>query len=167
MTLSIPKINFYVYHSIVLDIITREINCCCWWGNLFLLLLLRLYSVGDTWMNKYGALVEWYCQEKPEVLTEKPVPVTLNPMRNPHSLAVILTNWGNLWSYKVSRQVLLLHQHAWYTGAWGQKLFLQKALMWTFCKQIKTIFKLQKKKKNPLIFTTNTWIFHEIFKMLF
>jgi hypothetical protein len=121
-TLSVPKINFYVYHPIVLDIITREINCCCWQGNLYLLLLLRLDSADDTWMNEYGALVEWYCQEKTEVLTKKPVPVTLNPMRNPHRLAVVLTDWGNLWSYKVSRQVLLLQQHALYTASWGQKL---------------------------------------------
>jgi len=31
-----------------------------------------LYSVGGRWMNEYGAMVEWYWQEKTEVLGEKP-----------------------------------------------------------------------------------------------
>ena len=30
-----------------------------------------LYSVGDRWMNEYGAMVEWYWQGKTEVLEEK------------------------------------------------------------------------------------------------
>jgi len=30
-----------------------------------------LYSVGDRWMNEYGAMVEWYWQGKTEVLGEK------------------------------------------------------------------------------------------------
>jgi len=34
-----------------------------------------LYSVGGSWMNEYGAMVEWYWQGKREVLGEKPVPV--------------------------------------------------------------------------------------------
>jgi len=33
-------------------------------------------------MNGYGALVEWYCQGKPEVLGEKPVTVPLCPPEN-------------------------------------------------------------------------------------
>jgi len=30
-----------------------------------------LYSVGGRWMNEYGAMVEWYWQEKTEILWEK------------------------------------------------------------------------------------------------
>ena len=30
-----------------------------------------LYSVGGRWMSEYGAMVEWYWQEKTEVLGEK------------------------------------------------------------------------------------------------
>ena len=30
-----------------------------------------LYSLGDRWMNEYGAMVEWYWQVKTEVLGEK------------------------------------------------------------------------------------------------
>jgi len=30
-----------------------------------------LYSVGGRWMNEYGAMEEWYWQEKTEVLGEK------------------------------------------------------------------------------------------------
>ena len=30
-----------------------------------------LYSVGDRWMNEYGAMVEWYWQGKTDVLGEK------------------------------------------------------------------------------------------------
>jgi len=30
-----------------------------------------LYRIGGRWMNEYGAMVEWYWQEKSEVLREK------------------------------------------------------------------------------------------------
>ena len=36
--------------------------------------LLKLYNVGDRWMNDYGAPVECFWQGETEVLEENPVP---------------------------------------------------------------------------------------------
>lgn len=51
---------------------------------------LRLYSVGDTWRNVYGALVEWFWQGKTEVLEEKPGQILLLPPEIPRGLT---WNW--------------------------------------------------------------------------
>ena len=46
-----------------------------------------LYSVGGGWMDGYGAMVEWYWQDKSAVLGEKDIIVSLCPPQNPHGLA--------------------------------------------------------------------------------
>jgi hypothetical protein len=48
-----------------------------------------LYSVGDRWMNGYGALVEWYWQGKTEkTRRKKPVTVALCPSQTSHGPAL-------------------------------------------------------------------------------
>jgi len=41
--------------------------------------LIRLFSVSDTWISNYGALVEWYWQGKTEFLGENLAPWPLCP----------------------------------------------------------------------------------------
>jgi hypothetical protein len=48
-----------------------------------------LYSVGGRWMNEYGALVEWYWQEKPEVFGEKPLTESLRLSKIPDGLTSV------------------------------------------------------------------------------
>jgi hypothetical protein len=84
-----------------LPIQSRTSKCRIWdtsiWASSFISLLHNndnfsdwAYIVSVIAVNEdYVALVEWYRQEKAEVLGEKPVPVSFCPSQIPHGLA-----WG-------------------------------------------------------------------------
>jgi hypothetical protein len=61
----------------------------CWW--------LRSYSVGDRWMNDYGALVKWYWQGETEVLGEKPVPQHLVHHKSHKVRGLQVGEWDMVW----------------------------------------------------------------------
>ena len=58
-----------------------------------------LYSVGDSWMDEYGAMVEWHWQGKTEVLGEKNLSQLYLSMQIPmwYGLGLIPINTTKSW----------------------------------------------------------------------